>query len=99
MNDLQLGDQIEIVFADTPGHSARGTVTRFFVGSAGGLELGSEDYIFCWLEISPEASRHFGKNADHSAWRRLEILYGRTRSGDPQVFRAGLLTGSKARRA
>ena len=28
-------------------------------------------------------------------WRRLEILHGRTRSGDPQVFRAGSLAISR----
>lgn len=54
MNDLQLGDQIDIVFADTPGQSARATVTRFLSDRQEGLSLEAENYIFCWLEISPE---------------------------------------------
>ena len=54
MNDLQLGDQIDIVFTDTPGHSARATVTRFLSDRQEGLSSEAEDYIFCWLEISPE---------------------------------------------
>lgn len=54
MNDLQLGDQIDIVFADTPGHSARATVTRLLSDQQEGLSSEAEDYVFCWLEISPE---------------------------------------------
>lgn len=54
MNDLQLGDQIDIVFADNPEHSARATVTRFLSDQQEGLSLEAEDYIFCWLEIIPE---------------------------------------------
>jgi len=54
MKDLQPGDQVEIVFADTPGLSARATVTRFLSDQQEGLSLEAEDYIFCWLEISPE---------------------------------------------
>ena len=54
MNDLQLGDQIDIMFADTPGHLARATVTRFLSDQQEGLSTEAEDYIFCWLEISPE---------------------------------------------
>ena len=54
MNDLQPGDQIDIVFADTPGHSARATVTRCLSDQQEGLSSEAEDYIFCWLEISPE---------------------------------------------
>ena len=54
MNDLQLGDQIDIVFADAPGDSARGTVTRLLSDQQEGLSSEAEDYVFCWLEISPE---------------------------------------------
>ena len=54
MNDLQLGDQIEIVFADAPGDSVRGTVTRLLSDQREGLSSEAEDYVFCWLEVSPE---------------------------------------------
>ena len=54
MTDLQLGDQIDIVFADAPGQSARATVTRLLSDRQEGLSTEAEDYIFCWLEISPE---------------------------------------------
>ena len=40
MIDLQPGDQIDIVFADAPGHSARATVTRL-LSDQQELELGS----------------------------------------------------------
>jgi hypothetical protein len=61
MNDLQPGDQVEIVFADTPGHSARATVTRFLSDQQEGLSSEAEDYIFCWLEISPEHQGPLGQ--------------------------------------
>jgi len=61
MHDLQLGDQIDIVFADTPGHSARATVTRFLSDQQEGLSSEAEDYIFCWLEISPEHQGPLGQ--------------------------------------
>ena len=54
MNDLRVGDQIDIVFADAPGHSARATVTRFLSDQQEGLSPEVEDYVFCWMEISPE---------------------------------------------
>jgi hypothetical protein len=54
MNALQPGDQIDIVFADTPGQSTRATVSRFFSDEQEGLSPEAEDYIFCWMEISPE---------------------------------------------
>ena len=54
MNDLQLGDQIEIVFADAPGHSVRGRVARLLSDQQEGLSSEAEDYVSCWLEISPE---------------------------------------------
>lgn len=61
MKDLQLGDQVEIVFADTPGHSARATVTHFLSDQQEGLSSEAEDYIFCWLEISPEHQGALGR--------------------------------------
>ena len=91
MNDLQLGDQIDIVFADAPGHSARATVTRLLSDQQEGLSSEAEDYIFCWLEICPEQSKHISTDTDHNVWRRLEILHGWTRSEDQQVFKAGIL--------
>lgn len=54
MNDLQLGDQIEIVFADAPGQSARATITRFLSDQQEGFSPEAQDYIFLWLEIGPE---------------------------------------------
>jgi hypothetical protein len=54
MNNLQPGDQIDIVFADAPGQSARATVSRCLSDQQEGLSPEAEDYIFCWLEISPE---------------------------------------------
>jgi hypothetical protein len=54
MNDLQLGDQIEIVFADAPEQSARATITRLLSDQQEGLSPEAEDYIFRWLEISSE---------------------------------------------
>jgi hypothetical protein len=60
MNDLQPGDQIDIVFADAPGHSTRATVSRFLSDEQEGLSPEAEDYVFCWLEIRPE---HQGTSA------------------------------------
>ena len=54
MNDLQPGDQIDIVFADAPSQSVRATVTRFLSDQQEGLSPEAEDYVFCWLEICPE---------------------------------------------
>jgi hypothetical protein len=54
MNDLQPGDQVDIVFVDAPGQSARATVSRFLSDQKEGLSPEAEDYVFCWLEISPE---------------------------------------------
>lgn len=54
MNDLQPGDHIDIVFVDAPGQSSRATVSRFCSDQEEGLSPEAEDYIFCWLEISPE---------------------------------------------
>jgi hypothetical protein len=54
MNDLQPGDQIDIVFADAPGQSARATVARVLSDQQEGLSPEAEDYIFWWLEISTE---------------------------------------------
>lgn len=62
MNDLQPGNQVEIVFADTPGRSARATVTRLLSHQQEeGLNSEAEDYIFCWLEISPEHQESLGQ--------------------------------------
>ena len=54
MNDLQPGDQIDIVFTDAPSQSVRATVTRFLSDQQEGLSPEAEDYIYCWLEISTE---------------------------------------------
>ena len=61
MNDLRVGDQIDIVFADAPGHSARATVTRFLSDQQEGLSPEVEDYVFCWMEISPEHQGNRGQ--------------------------------------
>jgi len=61
MIDLKLGDQIEIVFTDVPGHTARATVTRFLSDQQEGLSPEAEDYIFCWLEICPESQGALGQ--------------------------------------
>ena len=54
MDDLHPGDQIDIVFADAPGRRVRATVSRFVSDQEEGLSPESEDYVFCWLEITPE---------------------------------------------
>ena len=54
MNDLKLGDQIEFVFADAPEQSARATVSRFLSDQQEGLSPEAENYIACWLEVSPD---------------------------------------------
>ena len=54
MNDLQPGDQIDIVFADAPGQASRATVNRLLSNGQEGLSPEAEDYVFCWLEISLE---------------------------------------------
>jgi len=54
MNDLQLGDQIDIAFADAPEQSARATITRLLSDQQEGLSSEAEDYIFRWLEISSQ---------------------------------------------
>jgi len=60
MDDLQPGDEIEIVFIDTPGLTARATVSRFLSDRQEGLSPEAEDYIFWWLEISPEHQSNLG---------------------------------------
>ena len=52
MNDLQPGDQIDIVFADAPEQSTRATVSRLLSDEQEGLSPEAEDYVFLWLEIS-----------------------------------------------
>jgi len=54
MNDLQPGDQIDIVFADALGRPARATVSRILSDQQEGLSPEAEDYVFCWVEISSE---------------------------------------------
>ena len=61
MNDLQPGDQIDIMFADAPGQSARATVSRILSDQQEGLSPEAEDYISCWLEISPEHQGTLGQ--------------------------------------
>jgi hypothetical protein len=61
MNDLQPGDQIDIVFADAPGQSARATVSRLLSDQQEGLSPEAEDYFFFWLEISPEPQGTFAQ--------------------------------------
>jgi len=61
MNDLQPGDQIDIVFADAPGPPARATISRFLSDQQEGLSPESEDYICCWLEISLEHQGSLGQ--------------------------------------
>ena len=46
-----LGDQIDIVFTDTPGQPVRGTVSRFLSDQQEGFGPEVEDYAFCWVEI------------------------------------------------
>ena len=59
--DLKLGDQIEIVFADAPKQSARATVSRFLSDQQEGLSPETENYIACWIEISPERQGTLGQ--------------------------------------
>jgi hypothetical protein len=54
MNELKPGDQIDITFADAPGQSARATVGRLVSDRQEGLSSEAEDYVFWWVEISPE---------------------------------------------
>jgi hypothetical protein len=61
MHDLKPGDQIDIVVANAPGQSARATVSRFLSDQQEGLSPEAEDYIFCWLEISPEQRGTLGQ--------------------------------------
>ena len=44
MNDFKLGDQIEIVFADAPGGSARATVSRFLSDQQEGLSADEQAF-------------------------------------------------------
>jgi hypothetical protein len=52
MDDLQPGDQIDIVFADASEPRARATFSRFLSDHEEGLSPEAEDYIYCWLEIT-----------------------------------------------
>jgi hypothetical protein len=61
MNDFQPGDQINIVFADVPGQSARATVSRLLSDEEEGLSREAEDYCFLWLEISLEHQGTLGQ--------------------------------------
>lgn len=54
MKHLQAGDQIDIVFADAPGHSARATVIRLQSDQQEGLSPEAEGYVLGWVEIRPE---------------------------------------------
>ena len=53
MNNLQPGDQIDIVFVDAPGQWARATVSRFLSDQQEGLSPEAEDYVSFWMEVSP----------------------------------------------
>src|SRR5262249_32621476 len=61
MNNLQLGDQIDIVFVDAPGQSVTATVTRFLSDRQEGLSPEAEDYVFCWVEVSAEHQATLGQ--------------------------------------
>jgi hypothetical protein len=54
MNDLQPGDQIDIVFVDAPGQSARATISRFLSDRQEGLGPEADYYICWWMEITPD---------------------------------------------
>jgi hypothetical protein len=54
MDNLQAGDQIEVVFPDAPGQSEKATVSRVLSDREEGLSPEAEDYVFCWMEISVE---------------------------------------------
>ena len=61
MTDLQPGDQIDIMFADAPEHSARAVITRFLSDQEEGLSPEGEDYILGWMEIRPGPQSALGE--------------------------------------
>jgi hypothetical protein len=67
MNDLQPGDQIDIVFDDAQGPSTRATVRRLLSDEQEGLSPEAEDYCIDWLEISLD-------NHDPSAQTQTIVL-------------------------
>ena len=52
MNNLQLGDRIDIAFVDAQDESIRATVSRFLSDQQEGLSPEAENYISCWMEIT-----------------------------------------------
>ena len=82
MNDFQPGDQIEIVFADAPEHSARGTVIRFLSDQQEGLSPEAEDYVFCWLGVPVQTVI---LSCPHSCGRKSPLPASLSRGNRPRT--------------
>jgi hypothetical protein len=51
MTDLIAGDQIELVYEDSPQTVMRATVNRILTDEDEGMGPEIEDYVACWFEI------------------------------------------------
>jgi hypothetical protein len=52
MEDLFVGDRINLIFDDIPSEQMTATVTRTLSDREEGLGPEAEDYIACWVEIT-----------------------------------------------
>lgn len=51
MTDLRVGDQIELLYEDSPQAVMRATVSRILTDQDEGMGPEIEDYVACWFEI------------------------------------------------
>ena len=75
--DLAVGDQIELVYEDSPETVMRATVSRILSDSDEGMGTVVEDYVACWYEIEMtgvegEGNAEFASQPD--AWKRTVTL-------------------------
>jgi hypothetical protein len=52
MAQFGIGDEIEIVYEDSPDDTHRATVVRFQSDEEEGMAPEIEDYVACWIEIT-----------------------------------------------
>jgi hypothetical protein len=54
MDELQVGDHIELAFAEASEEPVKATVVRILTDQQEGLGPEAEEYVTCWLEIAVE---------------------------------------------
>ena len=74
--DLIVGDEIEVIFEDTPQRILRATVRKILTDRDEGMGMVVDDYVACWIEIDVAnlESEGTGSSLQTDAWKRTLTL-------------------------